>query len=314
MNKLSHFSVIGGGSWGTAIASYLSSIGKNVKLYTPFMEVVNEINKCHTNSAYLEDVTLPCNLVATGNLSDLLDSELIVIAVPSYAFSEIIDQIKLLNFTKDSILLIATKGLSKNPVGLLSEEIKNKLPKQRFAFLSGPNFAKEVAQGLYTTATISANDYELAKFIASDISSDIFAVDANDDIITTQIAGIVKNIIAIKSGIIQASNAGENAVASLVTQGLNEIAMIAKSLGGKQETLLCPAVIGDLMLTCYSTTSRNTRFGYEFHKNHYSKDFLKNYPKLVEGAEAARLIGKLVKQKGLNTPIIDDVARLVVQQ
>lgn len=310
MKKLSHFSVIGGGSWGTAIASYLSSMHQNVSLYTPFTETVDEINQLHVNSAYLGDIKLPQNLVATTNIQDLIDSELIVIAVPSYAFSEIIDQIKSLNLTNNSTLLIATKGLSKNPIGFLSEEIKRELPNQRFAFLSGPNFAKEVAQGLHTTATIAANDHELAQFIANNISSENFVIDASDDIITIQIAGIVKNIVAVKSGIIQASEAGENAVASLVTQGLKEIAIISKSLGGKQETLLCPAVIGDLMLTCYSVTSRNTKFGYEFHKNNYSKDFLNNYPNLIEGVEAARLIDKIIN-KDLNTPIIDSVAALV---
>ena len=310
MNRLKFFSIIGGGSWGTAIASYLCSIGKNVKLYTPVMNVVEEINQSHTNSEYLGDIKLPQDLVATNNMQDIVSSDYIVIAVPSYVFGDAISQIKSLDISSATALLIATKGLSNNPVEFLSDKVKRELPNIRFAFLSGPNFAKEVAKGYPTTGTISAENMDFAKYVVFEITSDNFVFNASDDVITTQIAGVVKNIIAIKSGIMQASDAGENAIASTITAGLKEIAIIAKSFGGKQDTLLYPGVIGDLMLTCYSSNSRNTKFGYDFHQNNYSAEFLRNYPTLVEGAEAAKLITKIIDKK-LNTPIIDSIAQLV---
>lgn len=310
MNRLKSFSVIGGGSWGTAIASYLCSIGKRVKLYTPVVKVVEEINQLQTNSEYLGDIKLPQNLIATNYVQDIASSDCIVIAVPSHAFGDVISQIKSLDISNDAALLIATKGLSNDPVEFLSDKTKRELPNIKFAFLSGPNFAKEVAKGYNATGTISAENIDFAKCVVFEIASDSFVLNASDDIMTIQVAGIVKNIIAIKSGIMQASEAGENVVASTITAGLKEIEIIAKSFGGTQDTLLCPGVIGDLMLTCYSSNSRNTKFGYDFHQNNYSAEFLRNYPKLVEGIKAAKLITKIIDKK-LSTPIIDSIARLV---
>ena len=153
----------------------------------------------------------------------------------------------------------------------------------------------------------------MAEQIALILSTDNLDVTVSDDIITVQIAGIVKNIAAIRSGIIQSYGAGENAKASLVSCPLQEIAMITKLLGGKAETLNLPAVIGDLVLTCYSTTSRNTTFGYEFHKNNYSKEFSQNYPILVEGVSSARLLKNFLQAKkiNLNLPIISSVSDVV---
>jgi glycerol-3-phosphate dehydrogenase (NAD(P)+) len=181
-----------------------------------------------------------------------------------------------------------------------------------YAFISGPNFAKEVAVGNFASITITSKDKSLAQQVADELSSEQLDVSVSTDIITVQIAGIVKNIIAIKSGILMAQGYGENARAWLVSKGLEEIAIISKALGGNQESLTLPAVIGDLVLTSYSTTSRNTKFGYEFHQNNYSKEFLANYPVLVEGASAAKLLHSFVSNYNLDLPMTSSVAKLVI--
>lgn len=308
-NKLKNFAVYGGGSWGTALACHIASVTGKVNIYLRNEDTAKEINLSNHNSKYLGDTKLHKLVKGTTNPGDLKEADVIVIAVPSYSFDGCINDIKKLKCNPDTILLVATKGISSKPVELFSDKLKRELPNP-FAFISGPNFAKELAIGMYTSATISSEDLSLATFIAEILKSDNFQTYASSDIITIQIAGIVKNIVAIKSGIMSAEGHRENARAWLVTMGLQEIAAISSYLGGKASTLLDPAVVGDLILTGYSTTSRNTKFGYEFCKNGYSKDFLANYPSLVEGIEAARLIKKLIDPK-LSTPIISSVVDLV---
>lgn len=304
-----NFAVYGGGSWGTALACHIASVTDDVNIYLRNEDTAKEINLLNYNSKYLGDAKLPKSVKATTDLDDIKEADVIVIAVPSYSFDQCISDIKKLKCSSDTILLVATKGISSNPVELFSGKLKRELPNP-FAFISGPNFAKELAIGMYTSATISSEDLSLATMVADVLKSDNFQTYVCSDIVTIQIAGIVKNIVAIKSGIMSAEGHKENARAWLVTMGLQEIATISNSLGGKAPTLLDPAVVGDLILTGYSTTSRNTKFGYEFYRNGYSKDFLNNYPMLVEGIEAAKLIKKLIDPK-LSIPIISSVVDLV---
>jgi glycerol-3-phosphate dehydrogenase (NAD(P)+) len=309
MGKDTTFSIYGGGSWGTALACHIASVTGKVNIYLRNEDTAKEINHSNHNSKYLGDTKLHKSVKATTNLEDLKGADVIVIAVPSYSFDGCVNDIKKLKCSPDTILLVATKGISSNPVELFSDKLKRELPNP-FAFISGPNFAKELAIGMYTSATISSEDPRLASEVAGILKSDNFPTYVCHDIVTIQIAGIVKNIVAIKSGIMSAEGHKENARAWLVTMGLQEIAAISSSLGGKASTLLDPAVVGDLILTGYSTTSRNTKFGYEFCRNGYSKDFLVNYPTLVEGVEAAKLIKKLIDPK-LSIPIISSVVELV---
>lgn len=302
--------VYGAGSWGTALANHATTISKNTYIYSKNPKVAYEINNEHKNSYFLGDILLHDDLKATSDLSILSDADIIIIAVPSYAFAEVMLKIKELSIKKSSIIMIATKGITDNPVQLFSDFVIKHLTNP-FAFISGPNFAAEVAKGLLASVTISSKDIELARQLQFIFATEKLEVSITDDIITQQIAGIVKNIVAIKSGILSAKGEGENARAALLTKGLREIAIISTQLGGRFETILEPAVVGDLVLTGYSATSRNTKFGYALHKHDYSKEFIDNYPILVEGVEAARLIGKLIDLSALDLPVISAVVNHV---
>lgn len=306
------FTVIGGGSWGTALACLVARATGKSGLYVIENNTVDEINNTHQNKKYLGDIVLPTGIKATSDITNAISSDVIIIAVPSYAFESTLLQLKDSGLRKDTTLLIATKGLCENPSQLFSDKVEQKLDNV-YAFISGPNFAKEVAEDKFTSITISSKNIEIAKEIADILKTPNLDVTTSDDIITVQIASIVKNIVAIKSGILQASGFGENAKAWLISKGLQEISLISKQLGGKAETLCLPAVIGDLLLTCYSVTSRNTKFGYEFHQNNYSKDFLNNYPILIEGVSSARLLSCFLKAKQieLNLPIIKSIATII---
>jgi glycerol-3-phosphate dehydrogenase (NAD(P)+) len=255
---------------------------------------------------------LPKGIVAISDINRSIEADVIILAVPSHAFESMLQKLKASGLRKDTILLIATKGLCENPSQLFSDKIEQELD-NNYAFISGPNFAKEVAEDKFTSVTISSKNLEIAGQIASILKTDKLNTEISTDIITVQIASIVKNIVAIKSGIMQADGFGNNAKAWLISKGLQEIAIISKSLGGKPESLCLPAVIGDLLLTCYSVTSRNTKFGYEFHRSNYSKSFLENYPILVEGVASARLLTNFLKAKNLDLdlPIISSIADIV---
>lgn len=302
-NNFKTISVYGAGGWGSALACQIAKNYSKVPLFARRIEVIEEISSRNTNTKYLgEDIKLPPNILASNELEPILSSDVIIISVPSYAFIETIEKLKENGLKEDTIILIATKGLSSSPVRLFSDQI-TKIITNPFAFISGPNFAREVANNMLTPATIASCDINLAKDLKASIESSNFIVTTTTDITTIQIAGAVKNIIAIKSGIYQALGHGENAKAGLITDGLKEIMILSDKFGGKKESMLLPAVMGDLMLTCYSRTSRNTRFGYEFTLSENKEDFLKNYPYLVEGAESVKLIMELASHhhiKGLD--------------
>ena len=184
---------------------------------------------------------------------------------------------------------------------LTSNYLSSKLP-NKYAILAGPNFAKEVAEDKPAEANIAMQAIEDAKNLSAKYDMQNFRLIPSDDPITLQVSGILKNIIAIKSGMMHASKSGENAKASLIVHGLQEIGYIAAKLGGNPEnSLQSPGVLGDLILTCNSTTSRNTRFGYDLFKfiqigasREQVKDFILKYPMLIEGLQSARLIKKFL--------------------
>ncbi|WP_040257701.1 NAD(P)H-dependent glycerol-3-phosphate dehydrogenase [Rickettsia hoogstraalii] len=364
MNKFKNIAVYGGGSFGTSLASLVAQNCNNVTLFLRDEEIAKEILHKKTNIKYLGDIKLPTHLQATTNLDIIKDFELIIIAVPSYAFDDSIKLLKTHGISKDNTLLIATKGFARNPTELFSDRLETLLPHSTTAFFAGPNLAKELAKNLPASASIASLDIDIANKIAYNLSSKIFTTNMTRDIVTLQVAGALKNIFAIKSGIDLAREQGENARATLIVAALKEIAILSKALGGMQERadildlldnaankeefvgdtsprtaaytlvredastgsthklsleasyarglLLEAGVVGDLVLTCYSLGSRNTKFGYELGISSDKKKFLQEYKELVEGREALKLVLDLIKKYNLRMPIISEVANYVI--
>jgi len=313
MNKFKNIAVYGGGSFGTSLASVAARVCDDVTLFLRDEEVAKEITYKKTNTKYLEEIKLPSNLHATLNLATVKDFELIIIAVPSYAFD---DTIKLLKtyISADNILLITTKGFARNPTELFSDRLKTLLPNNPIAFLSGPNLAKELTKNLPASATIASLDIDLANKIAYNLNSKFFITSTTNDIVTLQVAGALKNIFAIKSGIDMAKEHGENARATLMVSALKEIAVLSKALGGMKSSsdiLLETGVLGDLILTCYSKGSRNTKFGYLFGISNDKQKFLQEYTELIEGREAIKLVLDIIKKYNLDMPIVSSLASLL---
>jgi glycerol-3-phosphate dehydrogenase (NAD(P)+) len=310
MNKFKHIGVYGGGSWGLALACQAAQRNEIVQLFLRNQDVINEISQQNTIAKYFGDMKLPSNINPSDNISILLDQEVIIIATPSKAFNGTLLALKEVGLPPEVALLIATKGIGSDPIELFSDKVKSLLPNP-VAFISGPNLAKEVAGNHLSAATIASHDINLANKLANSFISENFIVTTTDDIITLQIAGAMKNIIAIKSGIYDAQGYGENARAWLITEGLKEIMLLSTALGGTQEIMTSPAVLGDLILTCYSKTSRNTRFGYEFYQHKDRNKFLKTYTYLVEGLESMKLVLYIAKKHNLELPIVNSIAKLL---
>ena len=315
MNKFKNIAVYGGGSFGTSLASLAAQNCNNVTLFLRDKEIAKEILHKKTNIKYLGDIKLPAHLQATTNLSVIKDFELIIIAVPSYAFDDSIKLLKTHGISKDNTLLIATKGFARNPTELFSDRLKTLLPHSTTVFFAGPNLAKELAKNLPASASIASLDIDIANKIAYNLGSKNFTTNVTSDIVTLQVAGALKNIFAIKSGIDLAKKQGENARATLIVAALKEIATLSKALGSKRTDILLEAgVVGDLVLTCYSLGSRNTKFGYELGISSDKKKFLQEYKELVEGKEALKLVLDLIKKYNLHMPIISEVANYVIPE
>ncbi len=304
MDKFRNIAIYGAGSWGSALALACSRSLERVALIARDRKIAEEITREKTNKKYTGDIKFPANIIASIDPVICSDFDLILISVPSFFLEETFKKLKSEGLPDDKLVIVASKGLCSEPADLTSNRFKE-IAKNEIAFIAGPNFAKEVAEDLPTWADIACENYAMAVRAANSISSENFKTTPMDDVITLQIAGVIKNILAIKAGTYEALGYGENARASLISAGLKEIKILSSALGGKESTLLENSVVGDLTLTCLSKTSRNTRFGYEWALSKDKAIFVKNYPYLVEGFRSAGLVKELIKRYDLVMPTVE---------
>lgn len=313
MTKYKNMAIYGGGSWGTALACQVARCYNSVNILLRDNDILYEIENTRTNKKYLgDDIKLPSNIFPSNQVSAILEKEVIILAVPSHAFDNSLNILKEARISPNIVLLVATKGFSKNPTALLSDKVKSILPHNPLAFIAGPNLAKEVARNLPTSVTIASEDIAVARKLAVSLISEQFKVTITDHFVAIQVASAVKNIIAIKSGLYEARNYGHNAKATLITTALQEIKILSEAIDGElgdNSILYAPGILGDLILTCYSKESRNTRFGYELGHHLDPEKFLKENSYLVEGREAAKLVLDFIKKYNLILPIITSVAQ-----
>ena len=272
--------VLGAGSWGTAIAVHLATLGHNVMLWGRCPQHIQAMQQHHCNQRYLPDVVLPNNLVVTNSLTECVEqADQIFIAVPSHAFSALLNQ---LPKPKHGLSWL-TKGLDPKANQILSELVGFKWGQDfPIAILSGPSFAREVAKGLPTAVVLAGNNPSYLHAIRTLLHQKLLRVYESNDIIGVQWCGAIKNIIAIACGVSDGLNYGANAKAALITRGLAEMSRIGVHFGGRQETFMGLAGVGDLVLTCTDDQSRNRRFGLYLGRG-------------TPCAEAERLVGQVVE-------------------
>ena len=309
-------SVIGGGSWGTSFANYLADIKKfKVKIWAREREVVEDINNNHKNTIYLPDIKLSENLKATASLEEAINNaEILVLAIPSKFCPDMYKKIS--PFLKSQYIVSLTKGLDEINIAFLSDRMKEVFPKEikdKISIISGPSFAKELAQKFPTAVVVASENEETAKLIQKEFSSEILRLYVTDDIHGVELGGALKNVIAIASGIAAGMGFGYNSIASLITRGNMEIIRLGLKLGAKEQTFLGLSGIGDLMLTCFGPLSRNRTFGFRVGKGEKIEDILKDSKFVVEGLTTVKTALKLAERLKVEMPITEHVYKIVYE-
>ncbi|MBQ4875433.1 MAG: NAD(P)H-dependent glycerol-3-phosphate dehydrogenase [Rickettsiaceae bacterium H1] len=286
--------ILGYGSWGKALA----------KIFEQNHEL---IIWSRVKNSRIEE-----NFKVMENITEIESCNIILIALPTQEVRKVLQKVKK-GIKKKSTIIIASKGIEFNSLSLLSEVIKEELGNDNIAVISGPNFANEIESGLPAATTLACDNENLLKYLLSSLSSENFILHPDRDIIGAQIFGAVKNIIAIACGIFLEKKLGNNAQAALITLGLNEISNLCVAKKGKSETALTLCGIGDLILTCSSSHSRNVSFGIELAKGLLPTDILAKQ-NTTEGVYTAKAISRLSQQLKIKMPICEFVYNIIYKQ
>ena len=307
---MANITVLGAGSWGTALALQLARNAHQVTLWAHRREHAAALAENRENRRYLPGVPLPPNLAVSDDLAaSVRAAELVLAVVPSRAFAGLLRELK--PHLRDTPLMWAIKGFEAESGRLLTDVFQDTLGDHPHAILAGPSFAKEVAAGLPTAVTIAASDGTLAQAIAQHFHGSNFLCYTSSDLTGVQVGGAVKNVIAIATGIADGLGCGANARAALITRGLREISRLATALGAQEETLTGLAGMGDLVLTCTDDQSRNRRFGLALGRGESAAAAKAAIGQVVEGEGATHDTYALAQQHGIRMPITEHLHQML---
>lgn len=300
-------SVLGSGSWGTALAIVLAQNGFEVSMWTLKEEQCINMNKNRENIDYLPGVIIPSNISVTTDLEkSIVDSKMIILAVPSQAIRSVCKQIK--PFINDEQILIdVAKGLENNTGLRLSEVCRGELPNNKYVALSGPSHAEEVSRGIPTTIVVSSEHIYAAEEVQDAFMNSSVRVYINSDIIGVELGGALKNIIAFGAGICDGLGYGDNAKAALMTRGIREISRLGVAMGADESTFSGLSGIGDLIVTCTSMHSRNRRAGILIGEGKSLEETLEEVKMVVEGITATKVAYEVAKELKIDMPIINAI-------
>jgi len=312
MNEL-NISVIGGGSWGTTVASLVAR-NAPVTLWARNPDTVNEINERHTNETYLPGATLPASLRATNDIADAVcHADVIVMGVPSQNFRSVLETVR--EHIRAWVPVISlTKGLEKDTNLRMTQIINEVLPGHPAGVLTGPNLAREIMAGQAAASVIAMDDPVIVRALQNVFKSGLFRVYTNEDVIGCELGGVLKNIIAIAVGMGDGLGAGDNTRAALITRGLAEVTRLGVAMGGQAPTFAGLAGMGDMIATCTSTQSRNRHVGMELAKGRTMDEIVNEMFMVAEGAKSAPAVMALAESHGVEMPIASDVYRVLSGQ
>ncbi|MGH7308122.1 MAG: NAD(P)H-dependent glycerol-3-phosphate dehydrogenase [Candidatus Rokuibacteriota bacterium] len=303
--------VVGGGSWGTALAIHLARAGHAVRLWAREPEVVEGIRTARRNPFYLSDVECPPDITPTTDLPEALgEAAIVVVVVPSEFFGATLKSLGRL--PAGVPILSATKGLDPERHLRMTELVVEHFPQTPVAALSGPTFAREVALGRPTACVVAARDDGLARQLQAVLGTREFRLYTNRDVVGVEVGGALKNVIAIATGLADGLGLGENARAALVTRGLAEITRLAVALGGQARTLAGLAGLGDLVLTCTGSLSRNRALGVALARGQTQAAVEGETRMIAEGARTVASAVALAERHGVPLPICEEVAGVLL--
>ena len=306
----SKIAVIGGGSWGTTVAS-LFSRNADVTLWARSASTVDEINRDHRNSRYLGELALHPALKATADLTEAVaGAEAVIMGVPSNSFREVLGQV-VGDLVAGAPVISLTKGLERGTRLRMTQICKELAPSHAAGVLTGPNLAKEIMAGQAAASVLSLDDPRPAQWLQPLMNVGLFRVYTNPDWVGCELGGVFKNVIAIAVGMGDGLGAGDNTRAALITRGLAEMTRLGTALGGKAETFAGLAGMGDMIATCTSPQSRNRHVGIELARGRSIEDIIASMHMVAEGVKSAPTIIELAREHGLSMPICEDVYKVV---
>ena len=294
--------IIGAGAWGTALAVAARRAGCDVPIWALEPGVADSITHDNENRPYLPGVKLDPAIRATNDLGDAAAADIVLLAAPAQHFRRTVgplaDQL-----APSTPLIICSKGIEQETLALMSEAVSSLFAANPIMVLSGPTFASDVAAGLPTAVTLAAYDIDAAQQVANCLSSERFRPYSSDDVIGAQIGGAIKNVLAIGCGIADGRGFGDNARAALITRGLTELTRLCLAKGGRAETMMGLSGMGDLVLTCTGTQSRNYSLGLAIGQDRTLADVLEERNSIAEGVFTASAAVALAKKLDVDMPI-----------
>lgn len=299
--------VIGGGAWGTALAQSAASGGDPVLLWAREGDVVRAINDQSANPLFLPNIQLSRKIRATSQLDDLADCDAILVVAPAQHMRDILGAAPI-GFAP---LILCAKGMEIGSKKLMSEVAAEAYPGSPLAILSGPTFACEVAAGLPAAVTLACQDQMLGQEIAARLASPVFRPYLSTDVVGTEIGGAVKNVLAIACGVVEGRRLGQNARSALISRGFAEMTRFGRARGAQAETLAGLSGLGDLVLTCSSTQSRNFSLGKGLGEGRSADELMADRTTVAEGAHTAPVLCEAAHDAGVEMPITEAVCGLL---
>ncbi len=308
--KNAKIGVVGAGSWGTALAKLLADKGYGLDLWVFEPEVKADIETRRENKVFLPGFILPEGISATNDLKTAVaDKDLVLVVVPSHCMRAVAGEMQSF-IGKETVVVTASKGIENKTHYTMTDILSNVLshiPKENFAVLSGPSFAKEVAAKMPTVVAVSSTDRKVSEWVQAVFSCPTFRVYVNDDPVGTQVGGAMKNVLAIAAGICDGMNMGLNSRAALITRGLTEMNRLGTKLGADPLTLSGLAGVGDLLLTCTGDLSRNYTLGKQIGQGKALDDIIRDMRMVAEGVKTTRSVYNLSRKLGVDLPICNEV-------
>jgi glycerol-3-phosphate dehydrogenase (NAD(P)+) len=304
--------LLGGGSWGTTVAS-LTAKNTPTIIWARNQKTVDEINEKHTNQKYLPDAKLTASLVASNSIKETVEeADVIVLGIPSQSMRKVLEEAKPHIRPWVPIINLA-KGLEISSRMRMTEIIEELMPGHPTGVLTGPNLAKEIHFGKAAAAVIAMIDNTIAKKLQTIFSSGLFRVYTNNDVIGCELGGALKNIYAIATGMGDGANAGDNTRSAIITRGLAEITRLGVAMGGKKSTFSGLAGMGDLVATCSSTKSRNHHVGFQIGQGKSLEQIISEMNEVAEGVKTAKVVRELAKNYNVDMPISEEIYKVLYE-
>lgn len=302
--------LLGGGSWGTTVAS-ITARNAPTKMWARNVETVNEINQHHRNEKYLPGAKLPTSLEAVTSIKKTVKrADVVVMAIPSHSFRQVLEDAR--PHIRPWVPIVSlTKGLEQGTKMRMTEIIEEVMPGHPAGALTGPNLAREIMAGQAAASVIAMVDDTIAAALRKVFESGLFRVYTNEDVVGCELGGALKNVIAIAAGMGDGAGAGDNTRAAVITRGLAELTRLGVAMGGKPATFAGLAGMGDLVATCNSPQSRNRTVGFHLGKGRKLKEIIDEMSMVAEGVKTCGVVCELAEEYGVEMPITEEVYKVL---